>query len=47
MLALLYFSVDAGKLPGYWFGYRRFIVNLDDIEPLMQYRRFAAEAGAR
>lgn len=25
----------------------RFIVDLDDIEPLMQYRRIAPEAGAR
>lgn len=39
--------VNAGKIPGYRFGYKRFIVDLDDIEPLAQYRRIAPEAGAR
>ena len=47
MLPSLYSSVDAGKLSGHWFDYKRFIVDLDDIEPLMQYRRIAPKAGAR
>lgn len=38
--------VNAGKLPGYWFGYKRFIVDLDDIEPLMKFRRIAPEGDA-
>ena len=38
--------VNAGKIPGYRFGYRRMIVDLDDIEPLVGYKRIVAEGGA-
>ena len=45
--------VEAGKISGYWFGYRRMIVDLDDIEPLIglgapnTYRRITPKDGAR
>ena len=31
--------IASGKIPGYIHGYNRFIVDQDDIEPLIGYRR--------
>lgn len=38
--------VDAGKIPGYRFSYRRMIVDLDDIEPLIGYKRIVPKGSA-
>ncbi|MCT2059580.1 MULTISPECIES: helix-turn-helix domain-containing protein [Dietzia] len=39
--------VDAGKIPGYRFGYNRMVVDLDDIEPLMSCQRITPKGGVR
>ncbi|MEV8224290.1 helix-turn-helix domain-containing protein [Dietzia maris] len=45
--------INAGNIPGYRFGYNRFIVDLDDIEPLIpekdprSFRRITPQGGAR
>lgn len=31
--------IDSGKIPGYLHGYNRVVVDKDDVEPLVGYRR--------
>ena len=39
--------IEDGKIPGYLQGYNIFIVDQDDIEHLMGYRRITPKGGAR
>ena len=39
--------IETGKIPGYRYGYNRFIVDRDDIEPLVGFRRIEPKGGVR